>query len=171
MNHIWRLGKEGCYALAKDFEHYVNGKCINPSDVRNYATKYASETIARWTNFKQLKPASAQQHALCTCRNITTRCLWSPSICTSDCGFTLHLVIVFVVAKTDAYCRRFILLVPGFPKHWRYGDYLSSVHTMTDSASFQQHALTLFARTGLTDCLHRLARTTTAWRASRRSCM
>ena len=63
MDHVWRLGKQGCHALAKDFEHFARNKCSNPADVRKCSTKYAATAVERWNAFAILKPARAKADA------------------------------------------------------------------------------------------------------------
>ena len=63
MNHVWKLGKRGCIALAKDFNHFLHNKCGDSSDIKKCAAIYATEAVERWKNFEQLKPASARENA------------------------------------------------------------------------------------------------------------
>ena len=59
MFHIWKLGKEGCRLLAKDFTHFVKTQNLKGSQLKKNAIYYGKEAIGRWTSYTSLKPASA----------------------------------------------------------------------------------------------------------------
>ena len=64
MNHVWRLGRRGCIALVKDFNHFRITQCSDIFyDFRKCATRYAAKVVERWNNYSKLKPASARENA------------------------------------------------------------------------------------------------------------
>ena len=63
MNHVWRLGKRGCIAFSKVFDHFRHNMCGGSSEIAKCASLYAAEAVERWKNFEALQPVSARENA------------------------------------------------------------------------------------------------------------